>query len=307
MEEDLNGRGSKEARRSAKLEEKKKKFLVNGGIKMNELVSIIVPAYNTGKYIGRMIRSVQAQTYSNWELVIVDDCSTDDTRAVVESFDDERIRYFRNERNKGAALSRNYALREARGRWIAFLDSDDIWMPEKLERQIGYMKENGYAFTYTDYRVVSPEGKLLPYVFVAPDHVTRKLLYRYCYFATITVIYDREVIGLIQIEDLKKRNDYAMWYQAIEKTDCHRLPEVLSCYIRREGSISNVSLWKLIGHQYLLYRKGLKKNRVVSLYMLLRNMFFGFFKKLLNKRRITDDVDSERILEMMKIEEKMCV
>ena len=104
-----------------------------------ELVSIIMPSYNTGKYISESIQSVLNQTYQNWELIIVDDCSTDDTDKVIKTFlSDNRIRFLKNEINSGAAVSRNYALREAKGKWIAFLDSDDIWVPQKLERDDWY-------------------------------------------------------------------------------------------------------------------------------------------------------------------------
>ena len=108
---------------------------------MPELVSIIMPSYNTAKYIEESIKSVLAQTYMNWELLIVDDCSTDNTDEIVQPFlSDKRVKYLKNEKNSGAAISRNRALREAKGKWIAFLDSDDLWMPEKLEKQIAFMK-----------------------------------------------------------------------------------------------------------------------------------------------------------------------
>ena len=107
---------------------------------MNDLVSIIMPSYNTGKFIAESIESVQNQTHTDWELLIVDDCSSDDTEEIVKPFlKDARIHYIENEKNSGAAVSRNRALREARGRWIAFLDSDDLWLPEKLEKQIRFM------------------------------------------------------------------------------------------------------------------------------------------------------------------------
>lgn len=110
------------------------------------LVSIIMPSWNTARFIRESIDSVRNQTYTNWELLIVDDCSTDNTDEIVASYSDERIRYFKNEKNSGAALTRNRAMREARGEWIAFLDSDDLWTTEKLERQLQFMKENNYVF-----------------------------------------------------------------------------------------------------------------------------------------------------------------
>ena len=113
---------------------------------MNDLVSIIMPSYNTGKYIKKSIESIQNQNYKNWELIIIDDCSTDNTDEVVKAINDKRIKYIKNDKNYGAAVSRNKALKEAKGRWIAFLDSDDLWVPEKLQKQIDFMKKN---FNYT--------------------------------------------------------------------------------------------------------------------------------------------------------------
>ena len=115
----------------------------------NELVSIIMPSWNTGNFIAESIQSVINQTYKNWELIIVDDCSTDNTDEVVSFYKDQRIKYLKNEKNSGAAITRNKALREAQGEWIAFLDSDDLWAPEKLEHQINFMKNNGYNLSFT--------------------------------------------------------------------------------------------------------------------------------------------------------------
>lgn len=254
---------------------------------MDKLVSIIMPSYNTGQFISKTIESVLAQTYSNWELIIVDDCSTDNTDEIVGQYlSDDRIRYIKNEKNSGAAISRNRALQEAKGKWIAFLDSDDLWEPLKLEKQIAFMKENGYAFSYTDY-MIQLNGKWLPYVYTGPNVVTRRKMYDYCYFSTITVMYDREVIGLVQIENLRKNNDYAMWLQAIEKSNCYRLPECLSYYIKHEGSVSSGSKLKLIKWHYLLFRKGLHRSRFVSVILTLRNLFFGVIKKIVYKKKTT--------------------
>lgn len=252
---------------------------------MSNLVSIIMPSYNTGKYIADSIRSVLEQTYTNWELLIVDDCSDDDTDEVVKGFNDTRIKYFKNEKNSGAAVSRNRALREAKGKWIAFLDSDDLWLPEKLEKQIGFMEENGYKFTYTDYREVYPDGHESPYINTAPNKITKRILYRYCYFSTITVMYNRDAIGLIQIADIKKNNDYAMWFKAIEKTDFYRFPEMLSIYCKRENSISSGSKLKLIKHHYIMFREALNKGVIMSALLTLNNLFFGVLKKAFNKRK----------------------
>jgi len=251
-----------------------------------ELVSIIMPSYNTEKYIAESIQSVINQTYVDWELIIVDDCSTDNTDAVVAAFKDERIIYLKNEKNSGAAVSRNRALREAKGQWIAFLDSDDLWHPEKLEKQLKFMKDNGYKFSYTDYRIRWDDEGMDLYIYTGPAVVNRKKMYRYCYFSTITVMYDARAIGLIQIADVKKNNDYAMWLKIIQKADCYRLPECLSYYVKHENSISSGSKWKLIKHHYILFRKADGRNCVVSALFTIRNLFFGVLKKVYYREKV---------------------
>ena len=253
---------------------------------MGDLVSIVMPSYNAEKFVSETIESVLRQTYTNWELIIVDDCSKDNTAEVVANFQDARIRFMRNEKNSGAAVSRNRALREAKGRWIAFLDSDDLWEPEKLEKQIAFMETNGYSFSFTDYRIVMPDGNALPYIFTAPKKVTKLGLYLYCWFSTITVMYDREKIGLIQIADIKKNNDYAMWFKVAEKADAYRLPECLSVYCKRENSISSGSKLKLIKHHYILFRKALGKGKVTSVLLTGANLVFGVFRKLVYKQYV---------------------
>lgn len=253
---------------------------------MNDLVSVITPSYNTADYIVETIRSIQAQTYENWEMIIVDDCSTDNTDKVVKPYlSDTRIRYLKNEKNSGAAMSRNYALREAKGKWIAFLDSDDVWLPEKLDRQLAFMEEHDYKFTFTDYRI-RLNGEWLPYICTGPDVVTKRKLYNYCYFSTITVMYNREYVGLIQIADLKKNNDYAMWFQVIEKSPCYRLPECLSYYYKHDNSISSGNKWKLIKHHYIMYRKALKKGKFEATLLTINNLFWGVLKKVQYKESI---------------------
>lgn len=248
---------------------------------MSELVSIIMPSYNTAKFISETIESVLAQTYTNWELIIVDDCSTDNTDEVVKSFlSDNRIKYIKNEKNSGAAVSRNRALREAKGKWIAFLDSDDLWMPDKLQKQIAFMKENDYHFSYTNYVEINeasiPNGRII----TGPKRITKRGMYNYCWMGCLTVMYDAETIGLIQIADIKKNNDYAMWLKACKKADCYLLDEVLAKYRKRSGSISNHGYTKLIKWHYKLYREAEKRSPLVSVALTLRNLFWGVLKKI---------------------------
>lgn len=253
---------------------------------MNELVSIIMPSYNTARFIPETIRSVLDQTYTNWELIIVDDCSTDDTDAVVAQFQDPRIRYLKNETNSGAAVSRNYALREAKGRWIAFLDSDDLWLPEKLEKQIAFMERNGCAMSYTNYEEIDEQSAPKGVTVTGPRRISKAGMYAYCWPGCLTVMYDASVVGLVQIEDIKKNNDYAMWLQAARKADCYLLDELLGKYRKRAGSISNHSYKKLIVWHYKLFREADHRSPVASAVMTCVNMVCGVMKKLLYVKKV---------------------
>ena len=246
----------------------------------NDLVSIIMPSHNCGRFVRETIESVLAQTYTNWELLFIDDCSTDDTEAIVQSFDDTRIHYFRNEHNSGAAVSRNRALREAKGRWIAFLDSDDIWTPEKLEHQIHFMENNGYHFSYHEYEEIDEESQPLHVKVSGPKHISKVGMFNYCWPGCLTVMYDVNKIGLVQIEDIKKNNDYAIWLKVCKKADCYLLNECLAYYRKRKGSISNHGKLDLVKWHYRLFRCAEKQNVIVSAFNTVRNVGFGVMKKV---------------------------
>lgn len=246
-----------------------------------DLVSIIMPTYNCGRFIAESINSVLAQTYANWELLIVDDCSTDNTAKVVATFKDPRIHYQCNEHNSGAAVTRNTALRLAKGKYIAFLDSDDLWEPTKLEKQIAFMEKNNYAFSYTNYLEMDNDSKPTGIMISGPKHVTKAGMYAFCWPGCLTVMYDAAKVGLIQIEDIKKNNDYAMWLKVCQRANCHLLPEVLAKYRRgRSGSISTHSISTMIKWHYRLWSDAEKKNVVSSLWYTALNLLCGFYKKL---------------------------
>ena len=249
--------------------------------KMNKLVSVIMPSYNTEKFVEMSINSVLSQTYEDWELIIIDDNSTDNTDNVIYPFlKDNRIRYFKNSKNLGAAISRNRGLREAKGRWIAFLDSDDLWLPDKLEKQIKFMENNNYHFSYTSYIEIDEYSKPKGNIVTGPKKITKTGMYNYCWPGCLTVMYDAETVGLIQIPDIKKNNDYAMWLQVVENNDCYLLDEILAKYRKRTGSISNSSYFKLIKWHYKLFRNVMNKSMFLSANLTLRNMIFGIYKKL---------------------------
>lgn len=240
-----------------------------------------MPSYNTAQYISQSIQSVLAQTYLNWELIIVDDCSTDNTENVVSVFlNDNRIKFLKNERNSGAAVSRNRALREARGKWIAFLDSDDLWEPEKLEKQIAFMENHEYHFSYTNYIEIDEDSKANGKSVTGPKRISKHGMYNYCWMGCLTVMYNAEKVGLIQIADIKKNNDYAMWLKVCKKANCYLLDETLARYRKRSGSISNHGYMKLIKWHYKLYREAENKNPISSLVLTVRNLFFGVLKKI---------------------------
>ena len=245
------------------------------------LVSIIMPSWNTGKFIAESIQCVIDQTYTNWELLIVDDCSTDNTDDVVSTFKDDRIKIFHNEKNSGAALTRNKALREARGEWIAFLDSDDLWMPEKLEHQIKFMKDNAYVLSYTEYEKIDEESNPLNIHVSGPDVVNKHKIYNYDYIGQLTMMYSTKEFGLIQIKDIKKNNDYAIRLQLYKKPNCHAylLKENLAQYRVRKVSISHDKFRRKFKSHYDLFRYCDEKPSIVAAWYTCWNMFYGVLKK----------------------------
>ena len=246
---------------------------------MDSLVSIIMPSYNTAKFITESIQSVISQTYTNWELIIVDDCSSDDTDEIVSKFNDSRIKYFKNEKNSGAAITRNLALTIAKGEYIAFLDSDDLWKKDKLQRQIGFMKSNNYSFTYTNYDRIDEDGNKIGILCTGPKVVTKSKMYHYCYLGCLTVVYKRNENDTLQIKDIKKNNDYAMWLQLCKKYNCYLLEENLASYRVRKKSVSHDKLLKKIKSHYDLFRMCDKRSIIVSFWFTCWNMWYGFWKK----------------------------
>ena len=248
------------------------------------LVSIIMPSWNTGRFIAESIESVLAQTYKNWELLIVDDCSTDNTDEVIASFKDTRIKYFKNEKNSGAALTRNRAMREAQGEWIAFLDSDDLWAPNKLEKQLGFMNDNGYVFSYHDFVKIDEESKPLNVYVTGPNVVTKQGMYNYGYPGCLTFMYSAKAMGLIQIKDIKKNNDYAILLKLCKKADCYLLNENLAQYRIRKKSISHDKITKKLKSHYDLFHFCDEQPAPIAFWYACWNMWYGVLKKIKYER-----------------------
>lgn len=244
------------------------------------LVSIITPTWNCGRFIAETIDSVLAQTYQNWEMLIVDDCSTDNTKEVVAKYNDPRIKYHCLKKNSGAAVARNKALRMAKGRWIAFLDSDDLWKPEKLERQLKFMVDNGYAFTYHNYTEIDESSKPLSVYVSGKKKVSKWEMFACCWPGCLSVMYDAEQVGLVQIENVKKNNDTAMWLKAIKKSPCYLLDEDLALYRRRQNSITPKPLWQRIWAHYPLFRVAEGMNPLIAAFWVGMNVIGNAYKKL---------------------------
>lgn len=225
---------------------------------MEKLVSIIMPAYNCVDYISESIKSVQNQSYRNWELIVADDNSTDGTVDAVRSMaaDDNRIHLLETDINLGPAAARNRAMDVANGNYIAFLDSDDVWYPDKLSRQISFMEQMEYDFTYTAYEKINERGEHMGVVISAPKSVNySSMLYQGDPIGNLTVVYNAEKLGKFYVPDIKKRNDFALWLKIMH--DCDRaygLDEVLASYRVRAGSISSTRKSKLIKYYWELYR-----------------------------------------------------
>lgn len=252
-----------------------------------DLVSIIMPTYICGRFIEESIKSVQAQTYQNWELIIVDDCSGDGTIDTILDIQktDDRISLYQNASNSGAAVSRNTALRNAKGRWIAFLDSDDLWEPTKLEKQIKFMENNGYAFSYHEYIEIDEQDKELGVHVSGIEHVSKFYMFACCWPGCLSVMYDANKIGLIQIRNIKKNNDTAMWLKVIQESDCFLLKETLAKYRRRSSSITPRSIWKRIWAHYPLFRVAEEMNPVRASFWVIMNVFGNAYKKLFYVKR----------------------
>ncbi|MED3758925.1 glycosyltransferase family 2 protein [Peribacillus frigoritolerans] len=224
---------------------------------MNDLISIITPTYNSGKFIVETIDSVIKQTYQNWEMIIVDDCSNDNTKELVGKYteQDNRIKYHLLEKNSGAAIARNKAMELASGTYIAFLDSDDLWNEDKLERQLSFMKDNNYYFTCTAYEQVDEEGKPLNKTINTKIKTNYNGVLLNCPVGNSTVMYNVKKLGKFMVPNIRKRNDDALWLQILKKEKyIYGMHDVLMKYRLRRNSISSNKV-ELIKYHWYLYRK----------------------------------------------------
>ena len=234
---------------------------------MQGLVSIIIPTYNSARFIADTIQSVKNQTYTNWEIILVDDASTDDTILICQSFSktDSRIKCFELSVNSGTGTARNFGLTKAFGDFIAYLDSDDLWKPFKLQKQLDFMNKNNLSMTFSFYECIDENGISLNKMICAPQKLTfRKLIF--CnYIGNLTGIYNVNLLGKIPIPDYRKRQDWMMWLSILQMIKiAHPVPESLAYYRIRSRSIS-ASKVNLLKHNFAVYRFYLNKNIVNSI------------------------------------------
>jgi len=206
----------------------------------NTLVSVITPMFNSERFLCETIESVLAQSYKNWEIILVDDCSSDTSAEVVQSFinQDSRIKLIQLETNSGAAVARNTAIELAKGRYIAFLDSDDLWAPDKLEKQLAFMRANNYPFTYAAYEKIDEHGVIFGHVGV-PERVAYSDMLKVCSIGCLTAIYDTEYFGKVFMPLILKRQDFGLWLKLLKRVDyAYGMNDFLGRYRVHAGSIS---------------------------------------------------------------------
>lgn len=247
----------------------------------NELVSIITPSYNTADFIGLTIDSVINQTYQNWEMIIVDDASTDNSVAVIEEYvkKDDRIIPIYLKDNKGQGNARNIATDIAKGRFITFLDSDDLLHPMKIEKHIKYMLEINVSFSYTSYGFIDESG----FEILKPFHVSKRPIGYYdllkrTEISCLTAMYDATAIGKQHMIDIRKKQDYELWLRILKTgIKAYPLDEVLAFYRQRKNSTTN-NKKKLIKLHYIFLREIEKLSVFQSLYYTLSWGWNGFKK-----------------------------
>ena len=250
---------------------------------MEYKISIITPVYNCEKYIEKTLETVLNQTYKNWELILVDDCSTDSSYQIIKKYInmDNRIKYYKLDKNMGAAFARNKALEKSNGRFIAYLDADDLWKKEKLEKQINYMLKNNYGFTCTSYERVDEDGTKKSKIVKMPEKVDYDFYLRNTIIQTVGVMIDTNIVNkeLLIMPNIRRRQDAATWCQILKAGFiCYGMNDVLSYYRIVSNSLSSNKFKAMRGTWYL-YRKIEKLSLLKSVWC-----FFGYAFNAVRKR-----------------------
>jgi teichuronic acid biosynthesis glycosyltransferase TuaG len=250
-------------------------------MKNTPLVSVIMPAYNSAQFIAAAIDSVLAQTWLHWELLVIDDGSTDDTVKIVENYARQypNIRILKNSTNQGTGAARNRGIKAATGRFIAFLDADDLWLPLKLEKQLKFMQEKDLAMTFSSYYLMDEEGNPLHREVKALPELTYEKLLKSNYVGNLTGIYDVEKLGKVYAPQIRKRQDWALWLEILKRLGSSiALTEPLAYYRVRRDSVSG-NKWKLLRHNFKIYRSFLNYGLLKSCRSMSRFLWEHFLVK----------------------------
>jgi len=243
----------------------------------NHLVSIITPTYNCYNYLSHTIESVIKQTYTNWELLLIDDCSTDHTQELLKEYvnSDNRIKAFYSDLNSGAAIVRNRGIEMAQGKYIAFLDSDDKWHPEKLSDQIAFMEKESLNFTFTNYWIEKDIEKPFKFKTIKSVVFYNDIL-QFNYIPCSTVIFNQQNLGKQFMPNIRARQDWGLWMKLIELNgSAQRLDDYLMTYVIRNNSISSNKL-KVIKYHWFIYYKHLKFNFFKAAYFFANNLYLHY-------------------------------
>ena len=249
---------------------------------MSSLVSIITPSYNSSKFIKDCVASVFSQTYKNWEMIIVDDCSKDNSKEIISelSTKDKRIKPIFLEKNVGAAKARNVAIRQSKGKYVAFLDSDDLWNPKKLEKQLSFMYENEIAFSYTNYQFISENGEDLSNIISAPEKMTYDSYLKNTIIGCLTVIIDREKSGEFEMPNIRSSHDMALWLLIMKRGfSAYGLDENLARY-RIVSTSNTASKWHAAKDVWKVYRKVEKLSFIYSAWCFVWYAFNALKKRI---------------------------
>lgn len=252
-------------------------FIGNKFIMPEKLVSIITPNYNCENYIAQTIDSVIAQTYTNWEMIIVDDCSSDKSTDIVKSYieRDKRIKLFTNQRQMGAAYSRNVALDNSYGDYIAFLDSDDLWESDKLEKQINFMEMHNCDFSFSKYDLINQNGETLGKTAKVINRLTYYRYLHHCFTGCLTVVYKKNINPNIRSFLIKNNNDYGLFLQIVRQANNARgINEVLAHYRLHSTGISR-NKKKKIKPYFELMHKHLHYPYFICCWLLFTNVLIG--------------------------------
>ena len=244
------------------------------------LVSIVIPVYNAERFIKETIESVLNQTYTNFEILLIDDCSKDNSRKIIESFDDKRIVYHLQEKNGGAGVARNTALTMAKGQYIAFLDADDVWEKDKLEKQIAIMNSDVW-FTYTGASLIDEDSNMLKKKRKVKKHISYRGLLKNTMIITSSVLIDRNHTGKFLMSEIRSGQDYATWLMLLHKKGvAYGVTEPLCRYRLVSDSLSSNKL-KSIKQVYNVQRKQEKINPISAMFNTCCFIFHAFIKHFL--------------------------